>query len=183
MVVDAGGAVYHGLAMSSTEAPVLIRAARDADGDGVGRLIARVFADYPNCPFLYEEFPDLPRLATAFAERGGGFWVAEADGAVAGSFAVAPTHAAGTWELHKVYLAHALRGRGVARRLYDTACRFAGERGAQRLVLWTDTRFVEGHRFYEKLGFVRQPGIRSLHDAAATLEYAYRLDPLTVVAP
>jgi putative acetyltransferase len=178
MVVCATAAVYHGTAMSLTVPPLEIRAARDADGTAVGRLIAGVFADYPNCPFLSEEFPDLPRLASAFVERGGNFWVATENEAVVGSFAVAPTHRSDTFELHKVYLARRHRGRGIARALYDVACRYAWERGARRLCLWTDTRFVEGHRFYEKLGFVRQAGIRSLHDAGATLEYAYLLDPL-----
>jgi putative acetyltransferase len=42
------------------------------------------------------------------------------------------------------------------------------------VMLWTDTRFHAGHRFYEKAGFTRVAGIRQLHDAAETFEYGYR---------
>ncbi len=155
---------------------IVLRPARDDDGDAVGRVIASVFADYPNCPFVPEEFPNLGQLASSFESRGGLFLVAEDAGVVVGSFGIAPTHRPGVFELHKVYLAKANRGLGIARALFDRALTFAIEKGAHTIILWTDTRFVEGHRFYEKAGFVRQPGLRALHDVAQSLEFYYRLD-------
>ena len=50
------------------------------------------------------------------------------------------------------------------------------QRDGRTLKLWTDTRFLSGHRFYEKLGFVRQPVVRFLADATDCWEFAYRLD-------
>lgn len=155
---------------------ITLRPARDDDGDAIGRLIASVFADYPNCPFVPEEFPILARIASHFETKGGLMQVAEDAGVVVGSFGIAPTHRPGVFELHKVYLARTHRGLGIAKALYDRALAFASARGAHRITLWTDTRFVEGHRFYEKAGFVRQPGLRALHDVAQSLEFHYRLD-------
>jgi putative acetyltransferase len=42
------------------------------------------------------------------------------------------------------------------------------------MMLWSDTRFSRGHRFYEKLGFVRWPGERYLGDVSETWEYHFR---------
>jgi len=50
------------------------------------------------------------------------------------------------------------------------------------MMLWSDSRFTRGHRFYEKLGFVRWPGERYLADISATWEYHYR-KPLAAARP
>jgi putative acetyltransferase len=41
------------------------------------------------------------------------------------------------------------------------------------MFLWTDIRFEDAHRLYERLGYVRAPGTRALHDASDTVEYRY----------
>ena len=56
------------------------------------------------------------------------------------------------------------------------AVAFARAGGGTRLRLWTDTRFAEGHRFYERNGFVRLPGSRAVPDASDTWEFAYTRD-------
>ncbi len=156
------------------------RPAQDADGIGMSALIARIFADYENCPFVPEEFPELAAPASHYGSKGGKLWVVEdahqsgAD-AVVGSMAIVPAQAEGVAELFKVYLAHGLRGTGVAQFLLREALDWARSAGFVTAELWTDTRFLSGHRFYEKHGFVRMPGIRALHDAASTFEYGYRL--------
>ncbi|BBE72300.1 GNAT family N-acetyltransferase [Oharaeibacter diazotrophicus] len=153
-----------------------IRPARDADGPAVAALIAGVFAEYEGCPFVAAEFPELVAPATHYAGRGGGLWVlADDEGSVVGSFALSAV-GGGRYELHKVYLAAAFRGAGWARRLYDTALATARAGGARRLRLWTDTRFHDGHRFYERHGFRRVPVVRYLADATEAWEYAYVLD-------
>jgi GNAT superfamily N-acetyltransferase len=65
------------------------------------------------------------------------------------------------------------RGGGVAHRLVDMAEDFARAHGAARLRLWSDTRFDRAHRFYEKRGYVRQEGVRELHDLSNSVEYHY----------
>lgn len=156
--------------------PVTVRPASDADGTALATLIAAVFADYEGCPFIAEEWSELAAVATHFAGRGGRIWVAESAGAVVGCLALAPTHATGVVELFKMYVDRRHRGRGIAAQLLETAFRQARELAARSVILWTDTRFIEGHRFYERHGFTRQPGIRALHDAGRSLEYGYRLD-------
>jgi putative acetyltransferase len=138
----------------------MLTSGTDADGHSMAALISRIFDDYENCPFVPEEFPELAAPATYYTGKGGSLWVIKdaTTHTVAGSIAIAPTHQAGEAELFKVYLAHQWRGTGLAQTL-----------------LSTDTRFVSGHRFYEKQGFVRLPGIRALHDAASTFEFGYQL--------
>ncbi len=157
--------------------PIAIRPATDGDGPALRSLIAGVFAEYEGCPFVDAEFPELERPATHYASRRGGIWVAEDPaGRVAGSLAVAATHRAGVFELFKVYLAAPVRGRGLATRLLGLGTDYARAGGATRLVLWSDTRFVDGHRFYVRHGFHRFPGTRALHDAATTLEFGFARD-------
>ena len=125
-----------------------------------------------------EEFPELIRPATHYTGKGGQIWVLERASkpkstAIYGSIAVVPSWRPGVGELFKVYLAHDLRGTGVAKSMLDHALAVARALEMTQVVLWTDTRFVSGHRFYEKNGFIRLPGVRALHDAAKTLEFGY----------
>jgi putative acetyltransferase len=159
--------------MTSPTRPTL-RPGRDGDGPALATLIASVFGEYEGCPFVPEEFPELAAPATHFARRDGALWVAQdGDGRVVGSLAVAVTHRPDTAELFKVYVAADHRGNGLARDMLERGVGLARERGARRLVLWSDTRFLSGHRFYARNGFRRVPGIRALHDAAATLEFGF----------
>lgn len=147
----------------------------------MGKLIARVFSDYENCPFLQHEFPELDAPADHYREKKGGeLWIIEDQRSetalpVAGSIAMTPTYDTKSFELFKIYLAHEFRGSGLAQVMMTEALDYARARHVTLVSLWTDTRFVAGHRFYEKAGFIRQAGIRQLHDAAQTFEYGYRL--------
>jgi putative acetyltransferase len=155
-----------------------LRPATNADGNGMAALISRIFGDYENCPFVPAEFPELAAPASHYRGKGGELWVLvdEADaGGIAGSIAITPTHQTGVAELFKVYLSHAQRGSGISALMLETALDWARKAGCHTVILWSDTRFHSGHRFYEKNGFIRIPGIRLLHDAADTLEYGYRL--------
>ncbi|GAB4069425.1 hypothetical protein GCM10028812_32870 [Ancylobacter sonchi] len=158
----------------------MIRPALDSDGDAIAALIAGAFAEYEGCVFdRAAEFPELDAIASHFEARGGIIWVAADGAAIIGSLAVAPMRVegvpAGTLEITKVYVARAARRRGVARALMNHAIAFAGAQDAQELRLWTDTRFLDAHRFYESLGFERLPGARALGDLSDTSEYPYRL--------
>ena len=158
-----------------TEQP-FIRPAIDADGIRIAQLIAAVFGEYEGCPFVIAEFPELAAPASHYEKRGGRLFVAEDKGAIIGSFAISSPDGDGVFEINKVYLDRGQRGSGLAQRLYATAIEEVLRRGGSTLKLWTDTRFLSGHRFYEKLGFVRQPVVRFLADATDGWEFAYRLD-------
>ena len=118
------------------------------------------------------EVPELRALASYYAGQGGALWSAEADGAVIGVIATRPL-GDGAWEICKMYVAAPWRGAGLAATLIDTAEAHARAAGATRMKLWTDTRFERAHRFYEKRGYVRQDGLRELHDLSNSVEHYY----------
>lgn len=155
---------------------ITILSGTDSDGPEIAALVASVFSEYENCPFVPEEFPELAAPATRYARGGGALFVArDAGGRLVGSLAIAPGYRPGDFELFKVYLAKPWRGRGLAAHLLGLGLRTAREAGGRRVVLWSDTRFADGHRFYRRHGFRPLPGIRALHDAAVSLEFGFEL--------
>jgi putative acetyltransferase len=150
-----------------------IRLADDADGSAIAALIAAIFAEYEDCPFVAAEFPELAAPASHYAARHGALWVAEAEGRIVGSFALFETWEKGIFALAKVYLASEYRGRGIAADLLAKAEAFAAGRGGRTLTLWSDTRFAAGHAFYRKHGFQQEAGVRQLHDVAKTVEFRF----------
>jgi putative acetyltransferase len=154
-----------------------IRPARDSDSEPLAALIAASFAEYPNCLFEWSEFPELRRPASHFAAKAGRLWVVDArEGGIAASLGATPVPEQNAVEVTKVYAAPAFRGSGLAQALFAEALRFAREGGFAEMMLWSDSRFARGHRFYEKLGFRRWPGERYLADVSETWEYHFRLD-------
>lgn len=148
--------------------------ATDASGAQIATLIAKVFSDYENCPFVGTEFPELACVSSYYRGLGGDIWVAtDAQDTIVGCLALVPTPFEGIFEIFKVYVAKTERGTGLAQALYNTGLLWGQERGLRALRLWTDTRFVSGHKFYEKLGFTKRPVIRYLGDVAESWEYLY----------
>ncbi len=116
------------------------------------------------------ENPELRALASYYAGQGGALWVAERK-AILGMVATAP--AEDGWEVERLYVARPERGTGLAQALLGTAEAHAIAQGAQRLVLWSDTRFLRAHRFYAKAGYERFGTVRALGDASHSLEFGY----------
>ncbi|WP_319411103.1 GNAT family N-acetyltransferase [uncultured Cohaesibacter sp.] len=154
----------------------LIRSATDEDGAAIGKLIASVFADYENCHYIEDEFPELEHPSSYYAAMGGQIWVAEQDGEIVGSLAVSESLTPGIFELHKVYVSKKARGQGLAWSMYNLATDLIDSRQGKTIRLWSDTRFLEGHAFYEKIGFTKVPVIRFLGDFSNSWEYGYRLE-------
>jgi GNAT superfamily N-acetyltransferase len=152
----------------------MIRPGLDTDEAGFIRLIGDAWAEYPNCILDVDgEVPELRALSTYFTGAGGALWVAEQEGRVAGMVATRPLGTDRTWEICKMYVEKSQRGTGLAHRLLGGAEAHAMALGADRLVLWTDTRFDAAHRFYEKRSFVRSGSIRILDDISKSLEFRY----------
>jgi GNAT superfamily N-acetyltransferase len=152
----------------------MLRAGRDEDAEGFIALIGACWAEFPNCVLDVDgEVPELRALASYFTASGGALWAAEQEGRVIGMAAARPMQQDQAWEVCKVYVDAQARGTGLAHRLLDAAEEHARTAGAERLVLWTDTRFEAAHRFYEKRGFLRQGSIRILDDISKSLEFRY----------
>lgn len=160
-------------ALSPRARTVSVRPARDGDGPGVAAVLAAVFALYPGCLFEASEFPEHAALASYYAARGGAAWVAEMDGRIAGSLAIERTADPDVFELHKVYLLPEARGAGAAGRMLAAALDLARAAGGRRVRLWSDTRFLEGHAFYDRAGFTRVPAVRFLVDVSDSREFAF----------
>lgn len=151
-----------------------VRPARDNDAGGLIALVGACFADYPGCVLAVDaEMPHLKAIDTAFARLRGRAWVAERQGGVAGVIAVKPAAAPRTMELTTLYVGHAARRQGLGGRLVGLVEDEARERRAQWVELWTDTRFTDAHRLYERLGYHRLPETRELEDLSDTIEYHY----------
>lgn len=152
-----------------------VRRASDADGPGIGRVIATVFAEHRGCLFDPCEFPELAAIAAHFEARGGAVWVVEKSGMIVGCLAVARASDPSVYELFKVYLLPEVRGRGLAGAMLALAVEHARRGGGRRLRLWTDTRFLAGHAFYRRSGFRQIPVRRRLCDMSESWEYAFDL--------
>jgi putative acetyltransferase len=156
-------------------ADVIVRDALDSDSEQIIELIQTVFDEYQGCVLLVdEEEPELKKPRTAYEHLGGRFWVAECQGRVCGTVAMTPTDAPGVARLHKLYVSDAARRRGVG----ETLCRLV-ERAAKddlqasMMMLYSDSRFLNAHRLYERLDYERQPGLVHRNDASQSVEYVY----------
>ena len=137
-------------------------------------LIHRVFDEYGFIWDPEDEFWDLLVEERAFPYRSpiGAMWVMRNDeGTVVGSIAANRIDGPSV-ELHRLYLDSHLRGQGLGRKLFETAVDWARKHGAWRIELWSDTRFEDAHRFYERLGYVKTES-RKLDDVNETVEFKF----------
>lgn len=89
-------------------------------------------------------------------EPGGQIFFLLDDEGVQGTCAVMP-HGPGTFELAKMAVSEAARGRGYGDRLMEAAIAFARQGGAHRLMLVSNRRLEPAIRLYRKHGFVEVP--------------------------
>lgn len=156
-----------------------IRPARDSDAGGLIALIAAVYAEYPGCVLdVDREELDLRAIASAYAARGGQFWVAVdgADEGIVGCVGWSPSNDSarpGWVELRKLYVARSHRRRGLAGALCDQVESAARARNSPGIELWSDTRFKDAHRFYAQRGYERQSAVRQLADLSQSSEYHF----------
>jgi predicted GNAT family N-acyltransferase len=154
----------------------LVRVATDADSAALIALIEGCWSEYPGCVMDVDgEEPWLRAPASAYAEKGGTLEVVELDGEVVACVGVTP-EGAGTVSLRSLYVAAAARRQGLGGELVARVESEARSRGAGRVHLWSDTRFTDAHRLYERSGYARLPGSRELHDRSNTVEFPFAKD-------
>jgi len=152
-----------------------IRPGRDGDADGLILLIGNCFAEYPNCVLDVDgEIPELRAIASWAERLSGRFWIAERAAVVVGCIGFTPAATDGVVELRKLYVDASMRRRGLGAHLCDLVEEEACRRHARFIELWTDTRFVDAHRLYQRLGYVASGAQRELHDLSDTVEIHMR---------
>ncbi len=156
-------------------ADVIVREATDADAGQIIDLIEDVYAEFQGCVLLVdEEEPELRAPKSAYGKIGGRFWVAECDGRVCGTIALTPTDAPRIARLHKLFVSSAARGRGLGKTLCQLAEDAARQTlSAEMIMMYTDSRFLNAHRLYERLKYTRLPGLMQRADASNSVEYVY----------
>ena len=156
--------------------PVLVRPVRDGDSAALVDLIGGCWSEYPGCVLDVDgEEPWLRAPASAYDAWSGRMWVVEVDGAVRACVGLKPL-GDGVAELKSLYVAAPARRRGLGERLTALVEQEARALGCRRMELWSDTRFADAHRLYERLGYRRLPQTRELHDLSNTTEYAFTKD-------
>lgn len=144
-----------------------IREAEPADDAGVGELLVRAFLERyrRKLPEVALTPARLAALRDVAGKRAlGTVWVAELDGALAGTVSLlapgAPTSRAwlpGAAELKHLAVDLRCQGRGVAGALMDTAEGRARALGASAVCLHSRREAVGVVRVYQRRGYLRQP--------------------------
>ena len=160
---------------SCTESVTLVAYAPE-HADGVVAVVRAVHDEYG---FSWEAdgyHADLYDIERHYLARGGAFFVLLDGRRVIGTVGVTP-HDADECELHRMYLLAAYRGRGMGRRMLDTALNWARQRGCRRMIAWSDVKLTTAHALYESYGFVRF-GQRICDDPDKSREHGFAREPL-----
>ncbi|MEP7374111.1 MAG: GNAT family N-acetyltransferase [Chitinophagaceae bacterium] len=84
--------------------------------------------------------------------KGGYIWLAVDDNKLIGSAALMKEHE-GEYELAKMAVTAAYRGRGISKQLIETCLNKAKEIGAKKLSLFSNHQLLTALKLYEKYGF------------------------------
>jgi GNAT superfamily N-acetyltransferase len=154
-----------------------IRPVTDDDADGLIALVGACFDEYPGCVLdLRGLDADLLAPATEVSRRGGAWWVVERQRDIVATVGVGEIREDGLVELKRLYVGPSARRQGLAAALVGVVEAHAIARGALAVELWSDTRFLDAHRLYERLGYLATGETRELHDPSDTTERRFRRD-------
>jgi len=120
--------------------------------EGFAALVADTLRE-----FGFERDPELDRDLDDPDGTYVALWIALVGGEVAGSVALRDLGGR-TYELKRMYLRSAHRGRGIGKRLLTTALDWAVANGAKVVRLDTTEQMTAARRLYEAAGYVRVPG-------------------------
>lgn len=133
------------------------RAVVPADARAVQALVFGILREHGLEPDPACTDSDLEDPSLSYGGRGGWFAVIESGpGNILGTVGLMPAGPR-VFELRKMYLDAAWRGRGLGRFLLEAALDEARSRGATGVVLETATVLREAIRLYERRGFRRLP--------------------------
>lgn len=151
----------------------------DDDADALRGLIGGVYAEYPGCVLDADGVDaDLAAWASHLARAGGTGWLVHDAAGLVACVGVAPTEsptgtAGACVELKRLYVRADARRRGLGRALVGRVEDWARAHGATTVVLWSDDRFTDAHRLYERCGYRDTGARRDLHDPSDTTEIEF----------
>jgi putative acetyltransferase len=73
--------------------------------------------------------------------------------------------------LSRVYLEKGFRGVGLGKWMTNQVVDMVRKEGYSGIHLWTDTRFLDAHAMYKRIGFCQTSDLRSLHDINTSFEF------------
>lgn len=149
--------------------------ARARHGDGPHRVVSAVFDEY-GFPFAESDYDaDVMRPDLHYDGQTGWFWVAEDEsGEVAGCVGLSD-EGGGEFELHRLYVLSSARGHRLGEQLCSVVIQRAPERGASRLVLFSDVHFTHAHALYKRVGF-RENRFRYAPDPWQSREWGFVME-------
>lgn len=170
-----------------------IRPAKPEDAKDAARVVKAVY-DELGWEWDPEEYhADLYDLQIHYFDHGDSFWLAEWNGEVVGTVALArfPTvpegetplvQLNGKWRisgtdcsLERLYLVREARGLGIGRALFELTLQTAREEGRVAMEIWSDKSLHDAHRMYQRAGAVIV-GDRLCHDPSNAPEWGMLLD-------
>jgi putative acetyltransferase len=123
--------------------PARVRRAAAADSPSAAAVVRAVYDEYG---FTWDEqgyHADLEDVEATYAA----FFVAELDGRIVGTAGLS-----GHGSLERFYVLPEARGAGVGSGLLRTVAEEARRRGHSQLEIWSDKRFEDAHRLYQRHG-------------------------------
>ncbi len=153
----------------------LIAPFEETHAEGMIAVVRSVHAEYG---FSWEAdgyHRDLYTVEQSYLHGGGMFWIALAGHEVVGCAGL--TLHGRQCELHRLYLLRAFRGRGLGRRLLDTAIEYGRERGCDKMIAWSDVKLTDAHALYLRTGFIQEDQ-RICNDPDKAREYGFWRHPL-----
>ncbi|CAN5650469.1 GNAT family N-acetyltransferase [soil metagenome] len=149
-----------------------IRPITKKDVPQIIKLIGDIWAEY-DC-VLDTQGDDKYLLAPDdyFHSKDGEFWVAAERNEIIATVGVLMLDEK-TAELKSLYVRGDFRRENLGENLIKLAVKSASMKVRSEIILWSDTRFTNAHRLYEKLGF-KLLGKRELKDTNKSIELGFK---------
>lgn len=131
-----------------------VRTYQESDRDAVIALVLHCQNDGTRPTVTVDDQPELLRIEELYLNAGGGFWVADDDGTLAGSIGLLDCgEGVGILKKFFVYEPYRSAPHHLGRRLYAELLDFARTHDFRELYLDTPKNTDRAHRFYEKAGW------------------------------
>ena len=133
---------------------VVIRAYEPGEASYIACLQMRFYAQAYGFKGIFEHYLLASMASFAISGAGSQLWVAVDGDAVIGSVAIVQTEGSAA-QLRWFIVAPEYQGKGIGKKLLDTAMRFCREQAYANVFLWTFKDLDTARYLYKKYGFTR----------------------------